>query len=602
MNRIIGVLGPRRSIRSNIFFSIIFFLVVPFLISFYYIDRPLEAVIEGKIGSSSQDALSLVNMNVDVVMQDMFKMATELATSREIVDMLNRPQQMNEYEWLQIKQNILQKLTYYNFTAYVAVLDGERHFFSSRYTEQAKFKELTQSAWYAELVKDPGKLIWLYGDNYTFADASPVISLAKSVFDPYTKKPIGVLLFSVSEEDIGKYLTKLDGAAYMLDRDGIVISGPDESKIGTPVSREMASAADWTDAKGQTIMEKDGGKWIVNYSTIQQTGWKIVQVIPYDKVFKQIFDIRKANIMITVVIFVIFILITLTISYNISKPLKLLGKKMLDFENQDPDGIAFVKGPKEIALLAGTYNKMLRHIKELLQRLKEQYQQKEELRFQALQAQINPHFILNTLNNIKWMAYIRGDREVGDMLSNLGGIMESALGRGENLIPLRRELDYIRNYTSLMKMKYNEKLSVTIDVPDELLSMQAIQFMLQPIIENSIGHGIERLQGMGEIAIRAEKREEHMAIRISDNGVGMDEEKLHRIRTSLSLGPEGGATDRIGLKNVHDRIRLQYGAPYGLSIESAPGAGTTVTLKLPCKATKERSGEYEANESDFGGR
>ncbi|GIP35720.1 sensor histidine kinase [Paenibacillus sp. J2TS4] len=585
---IIGLLRRKGSIRSKIFFSIVVFLIIPFLISFYYIDRPLEKVIEKKIGNSSQDALSLVNMNIEAVLQDMFKLSTDLSIDPDVIHLLKNPGKLGEYDQLEIKQSILHKLSFYNFTAYVAILDRQGNWISTRHAEPSKYEELTQTDWYQELTREPSKLIWFYSHNYTFADHSPVISLAKNVFDPLTHNPVGVLLFSVSEGDIGKYLSRLDGDTFILDKDGIVMSSPNKAVLGKLISQDLDNPGIWLEPKGQTIVEKHENKSIVNYSTFNQTGWKIVQAIPYDMVFKEIFDIRRANIAITIVIFILFILITITISYSISKPLKSLARKMLAFEEQSSESVFIVKGPKEISLLADTYNKMIRRINELMQRLKEQYQQKEELRFKALQAQINPHFILNTLNNIKWMAYIRNAREVGDMLSNLGGIMESAIGRGENLIPLRHELDYIRNYTALMKIKYNEKLTVDYDVPDELLSVQVVKFMLQPIIENCIQHGIEPLREKGVVKIRAEVEGSHMILTVQDNGVGMDRDKLRKIQGFLSSGSEVAQGERIGIKNVHDRIKLQYGASYGVTVESILGEGTKVRLSLPYQSMMER--------------
>ncbi|MGN7384338.1 sensor histidine kinase [Paenibacillus sp. SAFN-117] len=587
MRRINGLHRRPGSIRNKIFFSIVFFLVIPFLISFYFIDKPLERIIEEKIGNSSQDALSLINMSIESVLQDMFKLTTDLSADPDIIHLLKNPGDLSEYDRLAIKYNIVQKLSYYNFTAYVAILDQQGNWLSTRHAEADKYMELIQNDWYQELIREPSRLVWFYSHNYTFADNGPVVSLAKNVFDPLTQNPVGVLLFSVSEADISKYLSKLDGDTYILDKDGVVLSSPNTNDLGKSFRQEWGSSGALEEPRGQTIAEHNGNKSIINYSTFNQTGWKIVQAIPYDMVFKEIFDIRRANVIITAIIFIIFILITITISYSISKPLKLLAKKMLAFENQSSENVLIMKGPKEISLLADTYNKMIRRINDLLNRLKEQYQQKEELRFKALQAQINPHFILNTLNNIKWMAYIRNDREVGDMLSNLGGIMESALGREENVISLKEELDYIRNYAALMKIKYNEKLTMEYDVPEELLYAQVIKFILQPVIENSLLHGIEPLKGKGTIMIRAEQVGGLMILTVTDNGVGIDADKLISMQASLYADPEDVPADRIGIRNVHDRIRLQYGAAYGLSLESTPQAGTIVRLSLPYRRMAE---------------
>ncbi|WP_054404656.1 sensor histidine kinase [Paenibacillus solani] len=254
-------------------------------------------------------------------------------------------------------------------------------------------------------------------------------------------------------------------------------------------------------------------------------------------------------------------------------------------------------GPKEISSLIETYNKMVTEIRQLLNRVKDEYQQKEDMRFRALQAQINPHFVLNTLNNIKWMAYIRNDKEVGDMLSSLGAVLEQSIGRGGTLIPLRQEIQYIENYIELMKMKFNDKLSMEYDIEDELMDQEVIKIMLQPVIENSLIHGIEPMNGAGRIIVRARLEDDHFLLTAEDNGVVISPEKLQELEARLAAGSEE-LPERIGIKNVHDRIRLQYGEPYGIQIHSKVHEGTTVAFLLPFKKVQE--GDHDDLISDAG--
>ncbi|KIL39130.1 hypothetical protein SD70_22130 [Gordoniibacillus kamchatkensis] len=495
------------SIRNQIICSILIFLIVPFILMFYYIDKPLEKAIEAKIAKSAQQALYLENMNIENIVEDMYKSAAQISVDPALLQMLKNPEQFSEYDQLQLKQSIVTRLSSSNYTALVTVMDLNHHLFSTRYTEQEKYGELTRTAWYKELMEDPNKSIWLFNSsNYTFADQRPVISLAKNVFDPQTHQKIGVLLFSAAEEDFSKYLSGMGGDVYLIDQQGTVISSPDKTKLGTDLSKESFIPKADAALSGDFIVNKGKGKWIVNHYTINQTGWRLIQVTPYDTVFKEIFDIRRTNIVIAGLIFILFIIITFPISYSISRPLKLLGKKMQEAENNHFNSVLSVTGPKEISVLMVKYNNMLGQIKDLLQRLKEQYRLKEEMRFKAMQAVINPHFILNTLNNIKWMAYIRNDRSVGQMLSRMSNLMEASIGRGGSLVTLQEEIAYIEDYITLMKIKYNEKLSIHYDIPEQLLNAEVIKFMLQPVIENCIYHGIEPLKGQGEIFVRAERR------------------------------------------------------------------------------------------------
>jgi len=578
--RSVEVTSKRISIHYKIFYSILLFLIIPFILSFYMFDKPLERAIESRIGSSAQEALMLAGMNMEYILEDMFQSTVDISTNPDIARMLKNPSDFSEYEKLQLKAQTFGKR--FNYTAYVAIMNYRDFLLTSRYTEKDKLKEFQTSDWYKDLAIEPNKSIWLFNPiNYTLAYKQPIISLAKTIVDVQTSHHLGIILFSAAEDDFAKYLSKLEGEVYLIDESGMVISSSEKSKLGKMMTEELEVVRSAKNSRGQAVINQQKNTQIINYYRLNQTGWTILQINPYERVFKEILDIRKGNIITSVLIFAFFIMVTLFISYSISRPLVILGKKMRDAENKQFSNQLSLTGPREISIVIASYNQMLGQIKELLQRVKEQYKQKEDMRFRALQAQIKPHFILNVLNNIKWMAYIRNNNEVGQMISRLAGIIEGSIGKNGSLVTLRQEVAYIEDYVALMKMKYNEKVTVEYDIPDNLMSAEVIKFMLQPVIENSIRHGIEPLQGKGSIRISAMSDLKELHIFVTDNGVGMAEEKLCRIREWLLDEAEEDRSESIGIKNVHDRIRLQYGERYGITLNSERGQGTTVEYLLP---------------------
>lgn len=170
----------------------------------------------------------------------------------------------------------------------------------------------------------------------------------------------------------------------------------------------------------------------------------------------------------------------------------------------------------------------------------------------------------------------------------MGGILEGSIGRRGSLIPLKEEIDYIENYIGLMKLKYHDKLSLRIDVSDQCLNQEVVRIMLQPVIENSLIHGIEKMDKPGLIEIKAAYDEERFVLSVSDNGPGISPDRLEELDRWLASGPEGPLPERIGLKNVHDRIQMQYGNAYGISISSNPDSGTTITFVLPARNAERR--------------
>ncbi|RJX38681.1 sensor histidine kinase [Paenibacillus pinisoli] len=592
MSRLRDRLGKFNSIRNKIFFSILAFLIIPVMLTFYFMDKPLESVIERKIGRAAQDALFLVNLNIGLFFEDMLKSSVEITINPEMTELLKNPDSMSGYEKLRLNDEVLNRLFSSYFTnTYVTVFDRQGNWLSTSYIVHTLLAQYVNAGWYGEMMERPYQLRWMFNDKeMLYADRKPIITLARTVTDLQTTRNIGMIAFSVAEEDIRPYLNGLEGQAYLVNNEGIVVSSPSKDRIGKPLPAEIHYEELKGQAQGQRIMETDEGKWILNYDTVQLNGWKIVQVVSYDTVFKEIFDIRQANIEIIGFIFILFTIITLSISYSITRPLKLLKKRMAELEEKQFYSAIAVGGPEEISSLISTYNNMVKEIRGLLLRVKDEYEQKEEMRFQALQAQINPHFILNTLNNIKWMAYLRDNRDVGDMLSNLGGILEGSIGRKGNLIPLREEIAYIDNYIGLMKMKFHDKLAMELDIPEELMDQEVVRIMLQPIIENSLVHGIEGIAGTGVIRIQARIEHELFVLTVADNGAGIPKDRLAELQGRLSADAGEPPPERIGVKNVHDRLQLQYGEGAGLSISSSLGEGTIVTYVLPVrKAERSRA-------------
>lgn len=601
MERIKLIVERLNSIRNRIFFSILFFLVIPFLLINHYLDRPMEETIEQKIAKSAQDALHLMKLNVQLFFEDMVNSAVSITIHADTKKMLKDPEALSKYEKLRLNDaNMNRSFSSYFSNTYVTLFDRYGNWYSTRYLENDVYGQYVGSDWYQEMINTPYQIRWMFNDErFLYTDRNPIISVVKTITELQSNANIGMIVFSVMENDIRKYLTGLQGEVYLVDKEGNIVSSTRRDMIGRTVAEEPYMPKLWTGKRGQIIQEEEDRKWIVNYDTVDLNGWKLVQRVPYDDIFKEIYDLRKTKAFIITLVFIVFGLITVSISYGMSRPLQLLKKRMQVAEKKDFHSALSVAGPQEISSLIETYNKMVAEIRQLLNRLKDEYQQKEEMRFRALQAQINPHFVLNTLNNIKWMAYIRSDKEVGDMLSSLGAMLEQSIGRGGTLIPLREEIDYIENYIELMKMKFNEKLSFEYDIPEELMDQEVIKIMLQPVIENSLIHGIEPLNGLGRIQVSAVRNEHRFMLTVQDNGVGISPDKLKELADRMEAGSEE-LPKRIGIKNVHDRIRLQYGEPYGIEVSSRVNEGTTVVFTLPLKKTQEGIGDDD--QSNAGGR
>ena len=220
---------------------------------------------------------------------------------------------------------------------------------------------------------------------------------------------------------------------------------------------------------------------------------------------------------------------------------------------------------------------MAGRISSLIDRQRRDQQSLHRAELELLQAQINPHFLYNTLDSIAILAESQREEDVIDMVNSLSTFFRNSLNRGEDIISLRSELIQARSYLEIQQIRYSDILSWEISVPEELQDCNVPKLILQPLIENALYHGIKNRRGRGLLTITGEESGEDLFLYVKDNGAGMTAEQLAMLQSGNFEEHHSG----LGLKNVHQRIRLYCGSPYGLSFDSVPGEGTTVTVRLP---------------------
>ena len=240
----------------------------------------------------------------------------------------------------------------------------------------------------------------------------------------------------------------------------------------------------------------------------------------------------------------------------------------------------------EIRHLGQSVQNMAKQIQVLMADIVSEHEKKRKQEFDTLQSQINPHFLYNTLDIIVWMIENEKPDQAVKAVTALARFFRISLSRGKSIITVKDELEHVRNYLMIQHMRFKNRFSYTIEAEDEVLEFASLKLMLQPLVENAIYHGMEFMDGDGEIFISAWKEGEDLYLKVSDNGLGMTEEQVSRL---FSDTPHTGSSrgSGIGVKNVNERIRLYFGSEYGLSIESEPDEGTVVTIHLPAVAYSE---------------
>lgn len=416
--------------------------------------------------------------------------------------------------------------------------------------------------------------------------------------------PIGLIAVEANISNMETQVAELDkvtrGKSLIVDQDGKVVYDSDQKLLTMDISQTML----FRNAQGAagSFYDTVSGKQRLNiYSSSAKTNWKVIISIPVDELTRDVKLTRNATLLATLIIIILALFISIVLSFALTKPLKQMIQLMKRVQNGELDVNFLVKRRDEIGLLGHQFNRMLARIRELIQDIYRIEEQKKEAELHALQSQINPHFIYNTLESIRMTAEINDDVEAADMISILGKLLRYSTGELTGQTTMKQELLYVRNYVELLNCRYPGRFVLQIDVPEELNDYNIIKLVFQPIIENAAYHGLDDSKEHMHISIRCEFTAHKLLFHIRDDGCGMDQQTLDKLKDDLrrETPHKKSINGGIGMKNVHQRVQLNYGAAYGIELFSKQGEGTDVILALPLPLYRQESiSETEGGDLD----
>ncbi|MFX3632216.1 MAG: sensor histidine kinase [Candidatus Pristimantibacillus sp.] len=427
-------------------------------------------------------------------------------------------------------------------------------------------------------------------DGFEYPDDN-VITIIGAVKQQVTQEVIGFIVIDLDDTIVKQFCDTITigktGFFYVADQTGQPIfmpSGMSEKDAAVLPPYSTIQPALLRDS----YVDYSLGKPIFTmFTTSAMTEWKIIGRVPLQEIVKDANEIRQL-IIVSVTLSILFTITSyFFITTRLTRPVQLLMNKM----RQASSGYLEVKvkptGQDEIADLGNSFNIMIGKIKALLEQSirEKEHIQKAELR--TLQAQINPHFLYNTLDSIVWMAEAGKNTEVIQLVQALSRFFRISLNKGMDWIQLQEETEHVRSYLIIQQMRYRDILDYEIDIPESILSVPILKMTLQPIVENAIYHGIKNKRGKGLIRISGQPEVGgSILLSVEDNGIGMTADKLERLREQLNkpLMPEVTGSEvsgGFGLYNVHQRIRLYFGERYGVRLESIDQEGTKVIIRIP---------------------
>lgn len=376
-----------------------------------------------------------------------------------------------------------------------------------------------------------------------------------------------------------------EGYIYLIDGNGEIIYHPRAQLIDSGLEHENNRAvSEYRDGIYQETFQ--GEERVITVKSVGYTGWKLIGVAPRQTV--SLNSLKTQLLVVFVAAFILFLmsLVNSYISSRITTPIRKLELSVNEIEKGNLNAKVDAEGSYEIRHLGQSVQNMAKQIQVLMADIVSEHEKKRKQEFDTLQSQINPHFLYNTLDIIVWMIENEKPDQAVKAVTALARFFRISLSRGKSIITVKDELEHVRNYLMIQHMRFKNRFSYTIEAEDEVLDLASLKLMLQPLVENAIYHGMEFMDGDGEIFISAWKEGEDLYLKVSDNGLGMTEEQVARL---FSDTPHTGSSrgSGIGVKNVNERIRLYFGSEYGLSIESEPDEGTVVTIHLPAVAYSE---------------
>lgn len=458
-----------------------------------------------------------------------------------------------------------------------------------------------------------------------------VFTVVREIIDT-TFISLGMVAVDANIEVIENIVQDLDratkGTTLIIDNENRVIYDSQRKYLSRqlPDSELLANVQDTQGSFHRTV---NGEKELTIYRESPETGWKVFITIPQKHLMADALNIRNKTIAVSIAIAATATLLSIILVFALTRPLRMLVRLMKEAQTGNLEVVFPVRRRDEVGVVGNAFNRMLIRIRSLIEDVQQIEQRKKEAELDLLQHQINPHFIYNTLESIRMTALLHDDREVEDMSRLLGKMLRYSIHQGVETVALEQEWEHLRMYIDLLNYRYDQQFS--LELPPENLSQVIVpKLLFQPIVENAISHGLADSSSSMRIHIEYRKEGADHTFTISDNGIGIEPERLERVRESLreigmggpgavggsgvnggngGIGPTGsngsigsngshgaisgtggrggtGSTGGIGLRNVHERIKLRYGLAYGLTIDSEPGQGTRVTVRLPADKPK----------------
>lgn len=593
-------------IQARLILLFLILSLLPVLITGLFSYRESSDAIQSKISTYSVQVMSQIGENIERELARLENDSVEIEFSDKVQDILLNYDHLTEWHvedvQLRLKNDLAKKFSFLHDVSDVILYTRDLKRISAYGDSGFKltFRQEFLERYLKELEDGKGVPVWSsmnqdmeerlvkYATSAEQLSKSNGILIGRAVKSLQDGDIIGSLIIRTNERYFSNIYKNIDigqGAEiFVMDSNGIVVSSRNaeipiasEYRDTSLIRKIQANLESETKVFTDSLFDKE---YLVAFSPLQKADWYVVCTIPYTYLNLESNKIWVNIILLSIGCLLLAVVLSYLFSLSISSPLRKLVKAMNEVKKGNLSVSITDDNRDEIGEVTRNFNRMLNEIKILMENVKSKEKQKRTAELKALQAQISPHFLSNTLNTVKWLAGIQKAENIENIITSLIQLLQVSMGKGGDYITVREELEYIRNYINIQEFRYYNKFKVNFEMEEDIMEYKLLKFLLQPVVENSLIHGIEPMEGQGLLIIKGFTYGDVIKITVTDNGVGIPEDKLE------SILHQNNNTDKsrfsgIGISNVCERIKMNFGDPFGLHIQSVPNLYTTVEITLP---------------------
>jgi two-component system sensor histidine kinase YesM len=572
-------------IRDKIILLCVTFFVT-FTIIFYFMSYQKSIdILDEQVDENAASALEQLNLHITYIFNEMDKVSNIISNQHAVNELLysslHEPNKVKQIEnYFTLKPVLSNIITSYN-NYYVSIYLPENVLFSQEQIMINAIEAIDNMELYETITKENGKAVWRSNLRLSKRFDQDVTSQYKLLKHYYTDNVIGIIEVYTPNRIIENILSNVGNASgsitYLIDKEGSVITASASNGMTAKPDAELFGKVMSGSAKGSFKAGEGNQSKQVVYRKLEINGWILITTIPEDLLYTSSKKVRNFSIMtITAVLFIVILLIYLILK-NSTKRIDRLIRVMSYIENDGLTTVVPNKVNDELGELEKRFNEMRSRINNLIAEIYRAENTKKEAQFKALQAQINPHFLYNTLDTINWMAINQDAYDVSSIITALSKFFRLTLNAGNEIITVREEIEIVKQYLYIQKIRYDDELEVQYYIDENVLDYNTVKLSLQPLIENALKHGIQHSDRPGKIELRARLRDDSfIEMRVLDNGSGLKKET--QALADVSLDKSG-----YGLKNVLERLVLHFGTECVIEIKDGIEIGVEVVIIWPAK-------------------